>query len=250
MKNSKNKIMQKLIKKEEKILNKQDKPNALKTKISEKVPPKLFDTLNTAFNKAFEIIFMKGTTIIEKTMSKEKVSAEYDVLSYAADKIPLKKNINKLDNISRKSNLINNTFTTLSGVGMGLLGIGLPDIPVFTATLLKGIYETALSYGFNYNTETEKIYILRLIRTALSENEDKIINNEILNSMNYNDLKEEIALTSNCLANAMLIEKFVQGIPIVGAAGGISNNIIYNKVLKFAKLKYKQRYLKKQGERC
>ncbi len=68
--------------------------------------------------------------------------------------------------------------------------------------------------------------------------------------MNYNDLQEEIALTSNALANAMLIEKFVQGIPIVGAAGGFSNNIIYNKVLKFAKLKYKQRYLKKQGEQC
>ena len=248
MRDDKKKIMRKLTQKEEKFLNKQNKPNTVKVKISEKVPPKLYEALNSAFNKAFEVIFLKGTSIIEKTISKDKVSAEYDILNYAADKIPLKKNINKLDNISRKTNFVNNTFTTLSGVGMGLLGMGLPDIPVFTAALLKGIYETALSYGFDYNNEKEKIYILRIIRTALSANEDKFINNQILNSMDVNELKKEISLTSNTLANAMLIEKFVQGIPLVGAAGGFFNNIIYNKVLKFAKIKYKQRYLKKQEE--
>lgn len=35
----------------------------------------------------------------------------------------------------------------VEGVGLGLLGIGLPDIPLFTAVILKSVYEIALSYG-------------------------------------------------------------------------------------------------------
>ena len=35
--------------------------------LEEKVPEKLQDTLNTAFAKAFSLIFEKGTSVIEKT---------------------------------------------------------------------------------------------------------------------------------------------------------------------------------------
>lgn len=54
------------------------------------------------------------------------------------------------------------------GIGLGVLGIGLPDIPLFTGMVLKSIYETAISYGFPYDTEEEQCYILKLISTALS----------------------------------------------------------------------------------
>ena len=42
---------------------------------------------------------------------------------------------------------------------MGVLGIGLPDIPVFTGMILKNIYETALQYGYSYESREEKYFI-------------------------------------------------------------------------------------------
>ena len=245
MKNQKDKILKKVSKKEEKFISKTQKPNALKEKISEKIPDKLESTLNMAFEKAFGVLFTKGDVIIGKTINSGKISSEYDVLNYTADKIPTKKNINKIDGISRKSNLINSSAVTAGGIAMGFLGVGIPDIAIFTSALLKGIYETAASYGFEYSSEREKVYILRLIRTALAENESKYENNAELDSMVYSDINEEISLTAKSLAKSMLMEKFIQGIPIVGVVGGISDNIIYRKVLKFAKIKYKKRYLSK-----
>lgn len=41
-------------------------------KIEKFVPEKLSDTMNTAFYKDFELIFEKGTGIIEKAYNKEK----------------------------------------------------------------------------------------------------------------------------------------------------------------------------------
>ena len=54
---------------------------------------------------------------------------------------------------------------------------------------------------------------------------------------------EEIDLTAAALADALLVEKFVQGIPIVGAVGGVVNTAVYSRVAKLAAIKYKQRYL-------
>ena len=50
-----------------------------------------------------------------------------------------------------------NSLTTLlasavEGVGLGALGIGMPDIVLFTSVVLRGCYETALRYGFTYDT--------------------------------------------------------------------------------------------------
>ena len=47
------------------------KPPALNAKLDPHVPAKLRDTLNIAFNKAFEVIFEKGSPVIEKTTIKK-----------------------------------------------------------------------------------------------------------------------------------------------------------------------------------
>ncbi len=44
--------------------------------LEDKVPEKLQSTLNVAFRKAFEIVFSKGSGIIEKTYDKEKYDFE------------------------------------------------------------------------------------------------------------------------------------------------------------------------------
>lgn len=100
-----------------------------------------------AFVKAFTLIFEKGTSVIEKTYNREDLERTYQVSLYAAK---LKEDRKTLRLFSKKAGGIgtkNMALSGISGIGMGILGVGLPDIPIFTAMLLKSIYEIALSYG-------------------------------------------------------------------------------------------------------
>ena len=40
--------------------------------------------------------------------------------------------------------------------------------------------------------------------------------------------------------------KFLQGIPIVGAAGGAYDAVYMQKIVKYAEMKYRRRFLEKQ----
>jgi len=53
--------------------------------------------------------------------------------------------------------MVNTSITVLEGGGLGLLGIGLPDIPLFIAVIMRTIYEVALSYGYDYKIQ-KKIF--------------------------------------------------------------------------------------------
>ena len=54
------------------------------SKLQKIVPKNLQSKLDAAFIKAFEVIFDKGTGVIEKTYNKEKRQSEYEVREYAA----------------------------------------------------------------------------------------------------------------------------------------------------------------------
>ena len=178
-------------------------------KITRYVPQKLEATLHTAFYKAFELIFDKGTPVIEKTCQKEKKEQNYKINAYAAE---VRDTRHALRAFGREA-------------GMGFFGLGLPDIPLFLGVLLKSIYEVALSYGYTYDTQEEQIFILKLIETALSHGEQLAQNNMELNlwmreertfSISRN---EQIRRTSDALAGELLYLKFVQGLPVVGMVG-------------------------------
>ena len=114
------------------------------------------------------------------------------------------------------------------------------------ATILRGIYQISLSYGFDYKNKEEKIYILRLIKIALAKTSDekKKYNEELKNKKSYNvNLENEIKATAKIMADALLIDKFIQVIPIIGAVGGIINHSIYKKISNFCMIKYNKRYL-------
>ena len=63
----------KMVRAEEDFLTKgvSKKDTKLNQLLADKVPEKLQETLDTAFSKAFETIFEKGTGIIEKTYKKD-----------------------------------------------------------------------------------------------------------------------------------------------------------------------------------
>ena len=68
--------------------------------------------------------------------------------------------------------MANVALTTVEGIGLGALGIGLPDIVLFVGMLLKGIYQTAIGYGFTYDSTGERLFILRMMEAALMRNSD------------------------------------------------------------------------------
>lgn len=228
--------------------------SALQQKLEEKIPQKLEETLNTAFIKAFDLVFEKGTGLIEKTYNKDQQKTDYQVREYAAGLKESRKTVKAFGRQSQGTRMKNLMISGVEGVGLGLLGIGLPDIPLFTAVILKSVYEIALSYGFEYESEKEQWFILKMIETALKKGEELERNNSLLNAwIDQNGIgetvkgrKEQSKETAAALAEALLYMKFLQGIPVVGIAGGAADTVYLKKITDYAELKYKRRFLRKK----
>ena len=211
--------------------------SALQQKLEEKIPEKLEETLNTAFIKAFDLVFEKGTGLIEKTYNKDQQKTDYQVREYAAGLKESRKTVKAFGRQSQGTRMKNLMISGVEGVGLGLLGIGLPDIPLFTAVILKSVYEIALSYGFEYESEKEQWFILKMIETALKKGEELERNNSLLNAwIDQNGIgetvkgrKEQSKETAAALAEALLYMKFLQGIPVVGVAGGAADTVYLKK---------------------
>ncbi|MGG7057282.1 EcsC family protein [Clostridium tertium] len=254
------KEINKLNKKENKLINKKrnkiikNRLDPISEKIEEKIPEKLRSTLESAFYNGFKLVFQKGSKYIEKLYDKDKIQLEHDINNYSLNKRVTRKSLKLMDSQGKKTKLINSTISTIEGGGLGILGIGLPDIPLFIGMILKTVYEIALSYGFDYESDDEKIYILNLINVALSSEEEKLIYSEKINRIENDiifggdlnsSLDLEIKNTSKVLSNTLLIAKFIQGIPIIGVVGSVSNYQVISKVSKYASIRYKKRYLNK-----
>ena len=212
------------------------------------VPDKLESTLNTAFLKAFELVFDRGRGIIEKTYNRQKKELAYQIDEYAAGLPGNGRAVRRFRKRAVRSRNLNMGISAVEGIGMGLAGMGIPDIPVFLAVLLKSIYETALHYGFSYETSQEQIFILKMVETSLLSGEelqraDLLLNEWMEQPFDMGTREEQIRKTSDVLAEEMLYLKFVQGIPMVGIAGGVSDVIYQKRILEYADLKYRRRFL-------
>lgn len=250
--------LRRLNKKEERFLNKREKGiikskvDPIVNRIQDKIPEKLRDTLEDAFYFGFKLVFEKGYKYIEKTYDKDRLKLEHELNDYMLDMSLNKKNIKKMDKKAQSLKNINSTISALEGGILGVLGIGLPDIPLFISIIMKTIYQIALSYGYDYRKEEEKAYILLLIGGALSEGNKKKEINEKTDALAREidkgskiqlDLQEYIKAASTALSEAMLTAKFIQGFPVVGAIGGLTNYSIIRKIGNYSSLKYKKRYL-------
>lgn len=250
----------KLIKMEDKILNKKEniyvknKILPIKEKIEEKIPAKMMNTFQKAFEKGFYYVFEKGTVIIEKSYNSEKLKNEADINEYILSKQINNKNLNRIDKKVKKGAFLNKGITTVEGIGLGVLGIGLPDIPVFIGIILKTIYEISLSYGFKYDSEEEKAFILNIICTSANTTKERIIYSNEADRIGHNidndfdnmvEINKIIEITSKNLSQNMLLSKVIQGIPIIGIYGGFSNYRLIRDISEVASIKYKKRLLSK-----
>lgn len=245
-------------KKEKKFLDsrREKKESRLNRLLEEKVPDQLQSKLDAAFEKAFSLIFQKGIGLIEKTYSREKIERTYEVNRYLAGLEENRRNMRAFSKSADAAGGKNLIISGLEGIGLGILGIGLPDIPLFTALILKNMYELALSYGFSYETEEERCWILLLIRGALVYGDDAVklsreadlFIREGIPPKNYSE-KESIRQTAGCLSKELLYMKFLQGIPLAGAVGGAYDIIYLSRIQKYAGIKYKKRFLYRQAWR-
>lgn len=248
------KQLEKSDRKEKRLLSKKQGPigKNIKTgldKLQGKIPPKLKSTIYVLFEKAFHTVFEKGTGVIERTYQKESIREQYHRLDEMVDWNKKARSIKNMDKNASRSRLFGRGIAFIEGGGLGLLGIGLPDIPIFTAVLLRGIYEIATGYGYDYSRYEEKLYILKLIQAVLGD--ERVEKNRELDAFAravgtgnwHGSLEEEIKKTSEVLAEELLVAKFIQGLPLVGVLGAAFNQALYKQLSDFAALKYKKRYL-------
>lgn len=227
-----------------------------KQALEDKVPEKVFENLQKAFCKAFLLIFEKGTGIIEKSYNRNAIQEDHEIQNFAFEVKANRKSLKNVRKTVGASRMVNMAYTTAEGIGLGVFGIGLPDIVIFVGVLLKGIYEVALRYGFDYDTAEERYFILKLMETAMLRGEDWRAANNCVESMILSfleedfvgddkelDMERQIQQTANTFAIDMILLKFVQGLPLVGVIGGAGNPVYYNKVMKYVEIKYRKRYL-------
>lgn len=247
--------LHKIEREEEKLTQSAKKQNlspSWKSKLEGKMPAKTLAGLKKAFSKGFSVIFEKGSVLIEKTYDRDSIEKDFQINDYAMDIKGGRKEIGRIQSGVSKNNILNTAVTTVEGIGLGALGIGLPDIVIWVGVLLRGVYETALKYGFDYDSPEEKLFILKMIETAMLSGEDWIdanaeVNQFILQAAHAvpgnDEMKEQIEKTADAFATEMLVTKFIQGLPVVGMLGGAANPVYYRRIMRYVQLKYRKRYL-------
>lgn len=225
-----------------------------KEMLEKKIPEKVSSGLESAFCTGFSLVFQQGRKLIEKTYKKEDLQRHHALRDWKVKTVGSRTELREMDRSARKTDNRNMAATTAEGIALGALGIGLPDIVLFLSTLLKGVYETAIHYGFDYTTQQEQYLILKMMSASLKKGKywvwannavDKLLETE-LPEISEEQFKEQLQKTAADFAIDMLLLKFIQGMPVVGFLGGAANPVYYQKIMQYIQLKYKKRYLLKQ----
>ena len=219
-------------------------------KAEERFPPGAVSALQKAFGLGFEKVFASGTGVIEWTIQPEKSrkAAQHAAAPLKTGRV--RSGLRGIERQARRRVRGNRALTAAEGAALGLLGIGLPDIPIFVGMLLKTVYEVAVAYGFSYEPEEERLYILQLLCAALagdgrmySAQADRTAFRLGNGKSPDGDLDTWIVAASQQLCLRLLAVKAVQGLPLVGVVGGGFNWAVLGRTGRLARIKYRKRML-------
>lgn len=224
-------------------------PAPLDRALDRLVPEKLAGALEAAFCKAFALVFEKGAGPLLRAGRRRERDCR--VRQYAADLQEDRRTLGAFSRAAESGGWGNVLLSGAAGAGMGVLGIGLPDIPVFTAMLLKSLYETAASFGFPCGTAAERRFVLALIETALCTGAELRSRSRALDAFAQTErwpqgtpgLAEQMESAARRLSAAMLYGKFLQGVPVVGVLGGAEDAVCLRRIQRYAAIKYRKRFL-------
>ena len=225
-------------------------PTKLDLFLEEKVPPKLESTLDAAFAKAFHLIFSKGSSIISKTFSTDKLIEEFEADTASLVELGGGKQMRRFKQRAAVTGTAHTLFSAVAGAALGFVGGTIPDIVLFITLLLRNIYKISMKYGYAFDTEEEQKFILRVITAAMQDGDDLIRANKEVNqliraglSSDGGTVDDRINEAAVALAHALLLMKFLQKIPVVGVIGGASDFIYMERISDYAVLKYQRRFL-------
>ena len=220
--------------------------------VQNKIPDGLRDKLELAFRKGFQLVFEKGS----ETYNAESLQREYEENEQALSERVTGGRLRRLRARSRAAVRGGTGIALAEGAALGVLGVGLPDIPLFLAGLLRGLYRIAQSFGFGCKSDGERCYLLLLIAASLSKGEERgrlaALANDTAQALDRGGvcpaaLDECIDTAAARLADEMLTAKFVQGLPVVGIAGGLQNVPVYRRITSYAARAYEKRSLLRRG---
>ena len=254
-----NRQLDKIRRKEDKMFTdcyREDRPaTGLMAKIEARIPAKLVDTMNEAFYRAFQVLFEKGTGLLRLTIAEKKLKADRFIREYYLKEKPDAKRVESFHKSAILGGVVATVLATVEGCVLGLFGFGLPDIPILMSLLLRTVYQTALRYGFRYDSQLERYFILLVLSAALAKGSERkeysLMADQVGRAIERGDrisfnLDEQMRETSKALARSMLVAKFIQGTSIVGVVGGLSNFSASRRVANMANLKYQRRFLEKK----
>lgn len=218
----------------------------LEQKLGALAPEQLTELLHTGFEKAFTVLYEKGAG----RSGLEKQRETYRIQTYAAE---LREDRRRLRAFTRSAGWAGGRNVLVSGaagIGMGLFGAALPDIPLFAALTLRSVYGVGESYGFSCQEEAERLYALRIIETALSYGTELRQGNARLERFEQTGVwqeeperAEQLHRTARNLSAALLCGKALQNIPVAGAAGGAGDAVCLRRIQRYACIRYRKRFL-------
>lgn len=263
---------QAFLKREEKLVKKNDRPGEAfwEKKLSKAVPDGLREKLETAFYKAFKVILENGTGVIGKSFPQEKLKAEFQVREFAADRYPDRRNLAAIRKKAARQSAASVAGAGAEGAVLGILGIGLPDIPLFLAVLLRSLYALAIHFGIDYENPKEQEFLLDLLSQSLERGEAFMEKDAAMNQRIYQIVVGEteeslgakpsgwgtpsgsgkavlsdvsIRRAASALSRELLYLKFLQGIPVAGVIGGVYDGLYLKKITDYASIKLERRWL-------
>lgn len=225
-------------------------------KLRSRIPYSVRSGLERAFEKAFSLLFgPEGTRFLEHTYAKSKLEEQFKLWESPLSPRDARSALSALELQSGLTGTLESVAAGAEGVVMGLLGVGLPDIPILLAWLLRSLYQSCARYGFSQESPAERVYLLLLLQGALTEGEQRSqlsrradhLARAIDHSWSVDFcLDEEVRKTSALLSDRLLLVKFIQGMPVVGALGGTANLSLSLRVSQYGSLKYKKRFLERK----
>lgn len=220
-------------------------PGELRTRLEAKVPQTVRHTLTSAFGAAFSAA-LAGEPLLRRTASPK---AEAQRLAQADRQLHAPERFGSVRSTGRAAVVPAAAAAAVRGTGLGLLGIGLPDIPLFAASLLRSMGQIARGYGYGTSTRRERRIMLLMLEAALTDGPDyagaaERLDQAMAGSPSGEIPEQELSdRVAGKLADRLLYAKFLQGIPLAGAVGGVLDSRLTAQLLDYAALKYNRRFL-------
>lgn len=142
-------------------------------------------------------------------------------------------------------------MTAAEGTALGLVGVGLADIPLFITALLHTVNQVGNTHGFSHHSPGEQCYVLALLSAACACAQAPVysartdgIGYLIDQGLPFGESVQDWTQTaSRLLAQRLLPVKTVQGITLLGATGGLWSAGLLQRVADLAQVKYQKRFL-------